>query len=115
VYVGVVSEAGQQDHWLAGAAPIKHFQFQLVDRNRHRDALLRAAAGTGCDLRAALPRSGVHVCPGLLLPGWRAVGLACGFLVAAALRRSLLGRAPLLRESLLSGLLGTPGTALGSR
>jgi hypothetical protein len=27
--VGVVSEARQQDHWLAGAAPIKHFQFHI--------------------------------------------------------------------------------------
>ena len=87
----------------------------LVDRNRHRGALLRASAATGCDLRAALSRSRVHVGPGLLLPGWRAVCLACRFLVAPAVRRRLLGRAPVLRKSLLSRLLGTPGTALGSR
>ena len=46
VYVGVVSEAGQQDHRLAGAAPIKHFQFHIGVYSDELDVMIGLIA---CD------------------------------------------------------------------
>src|SRR5215831_16917531 len=116
---GIKEDRRHEDEAVRIAAARRRFAVcreSLVDRHRHRSAILRSpSSATGCGLLATLSRSGVHVGPGLLLSGWRAACLACRFLVAPTVRRRLLGRAALLRASLLSRLLGTTRSALGSR